>query len=197
MKNIKDFKMYKGCLIIVDMVNGFIKEGLMHDESIERIVPRILELIKEAKEEGKLIVFVKDSHTKDSIEFLRYGGKEHCLKNTTEALLIRVLEELEKAEDTISIEKNSTNFMESHQMRELMENQTEMEEFDIVGCLTDICVMNGAIGLTTYLDERNRKNQVWIHEDAVSTYAEENRKEYVQATKLLLEAQGIQFVKRK
>ena len=108
------------------------------------------------KEEGKLIVFVKDSHTKDSIEFLRYGGKEHCLKNTTEALLIRVLEELEKAEDTISIEKNSTNFMESHQMRELMENQTEMEEFDIVGCLTDICVMNGAIGLTTYLDERNR-----------------------------------------
>ena len=62
---IDHLKMYQGCLIVVDMVNGFVREGVLHDEDIARIIPRQIELIKEFEAEGKLIIFIKDTHTHD------------------------------------------------------------------------------------------------------------------------------------
>ncbi len=32
MKEIDNLKLYKRCLIVVDMVNGFVNEGVLHDE---------------------------------------------------------------------------------------------------------------------------------------------------------------------
>ena len=43
----KNLKMYEGCLIVVDMVNGFVREGVLHDPNISKIIPRQIELIKE------------------------------------------------------------------------------------------------------------------------------------------------------
>ena len=43
--------MYEGCLVVVDMVNGFVREGVLHDEEIASIIPRQIELIKDAKNE--------------------------------------------------------------------------------------------------------------------------------------------------
>ncbi len=193
---VKNLKMYNECLIIVDMVNGFIKEGMLHDEKIGIIVPRIIELIKEAKEEGKLIVFIKDTHTKDSVEFDRFGNLPHCLKEQFEAQLVDELKVFENDEDTISIEKNSTNFMEAPDFRLLMEQEPDMNEFDIVGCCSDICVFDGAMGLAGYLDQNNRRHVIRVHEDAIATYAEVDRKNYVEAAKLLGEQHGIQYVKK-
>ena len=68
MKNVKNLKLYKGMLIVVDMVNGFVTEGALHDLEIAKIIPRQIELIKEAKNEGKLITFIKDTHNEDSSE---------------------------------------------------------------------------------------------------------------------------------
>ena len=193
---IKDLKMYQGCLIVVDMVNGFVEEGVLHDKEIKKIVKRQIELIKEAKSNGKLIIFIKDTHTKESTEFERFGNTEHCLKNNNESELIKELQEFENHEDTISIRKNSTSYMESPEFRELMKYQKDMNEFDVVGCCTDICVANGTIALANYLDEHNRKHVIKVHEDAIATYAEEERKAYVDAAKLLMEQQGIQLVKK-
>ena len=36
MKNVKNLKFYKGCLIVVDMVNGFVRDGALHDEEIAK-----------------------------------------------------------------------------------------------------------------------------------------------------------------
>ena len=193
---IKNLKMYEGCLIVVDMVNGFVREGVLHDPKIGDIIPRQIELIKEAKDEGKLIVFIKDTHTKDAVEFERFGNTNHCLEGTTEADLVDELKVFEKDKDTIGIEKNSTCFMEAPDFRELMELQKELKEFDIVGCCTDICVVNGALGLANYLDQHNREHNIRVHEDAIATYAEDDRKEYVDAAKLLMKQQGIQLVKK-
>ena len=194
--NIKNLKMYTGCLIIVDMVNGFVREGMLHDEAIARTINRQIELIKEAKAAGKLIVFIKDTHTKDSAEFERFGNLPHCLENTTESELVDELKGFENGEDTISIEKNSTNFMEAPDFRILMETQPNMNEFDIVGCCSDICVFDGAMGLAGYLDQNNRRHIIRVHEDAIATYAEEDRGNYVEAAKLLGEQHGIQYVKK-
>lgn len=196
MEDISNLKKYKECLIVVDMVNGFVTEGVLHDEKIKDIIPRQIELIKEAKTKGKLIVFIKDTHTEESVEFERFGNTSHCLENTAESELIDELKEFENYEDTISIRKNSTSFMESPEFRKLIESQLELTEFDIVGCCTDICVVNGSIGLANYLDQQNRKHIINVHEDAIATYSEEERKEYVDAAILLMKQQGINIVKK-
>ena len=193
---VKNLKMYKGCLIVVDMVNGFVEEGVLHDKEIKKIVKRQIELIKEAKQSGKLIVFIKDTHTKESTEFERFGNTNHCLENTFESELINELKTFENDKDTISIQKNSTSFMEAPEFRKLMEHEKEMNEFDVIGCCTDICVANGTIALANYLDEHNRKHEIRVHEDAIATYAENERQEYVDAAKLLMKQQGIQLVKK-
>ena len=194
--DIKNLKLYKGCLVVVDMINGFVREGMLHDEAIARTIKRQIELIKEAKNDGKLIVFIKDTHDIDSAEFERFGDLPHCLRGTTEAELVDELKKFENNEDTISIEKNSTNFMEAPDFRLLMDSQTEMNEFDIVGCCSDICVFDGAMGLAGYLDQRNRRHIIRVHEDAIATYAEDDRGNYVEAAKLLAEQHGIQYIKK-
>ena len=58
------------------------------------------------------------------------------------------------------------------------------------------CVMNGTIGLSNYLDEHNIDAEIFVHEDAIATFNQENRKEYVEASYLLMQQQGIQLVKK-
>ena len=56
-------------LVVVDMVNGFIKEGNMADPYINHITPRIINLVEKVIEEEEGLAFVKDTHEKDSTEF--------------------------------------------------------------------------------------------------------------------------------
>lgn len=190
----KNLKLYRKALVIVDMINGFVREGNMHDYRIARTIPRQLELIKEYQEIEGLILFIKDAHTKDSTEVAQLG--EHALIGTSEQEIIEELRDYEKADHTLSILKNSTSFMEAPKMREVLREATNLREVDIVGCCTDICVCNGAIGMANYFDQQNRPLTIRVHQDAVATYNEEKRKNYVDAAYLLMERQGIQLVKK-
>ena len=197
MEKVKNLKVYKGMLIIVDMVNGFVREGVLHDEKIADVIPRQIELIKEAKARGDLIVFIKDTHDEDAVEFKRFGGTKHCVKGTSEANLVDELLPYENTEDTISIEKNSTSFMEAPEFRNLIAELYNIERVDIVGCCTDICDFNGTMGLANYFDQNNRNVEINVHTDAIATYAQDARKNYVDAAYLLMEQQGIQLVKKR
>ena len=192
---IKDFKMYKKCLIVVDMVNGFVREGVLHDKEIERIIPNQINLIKSTLGTGELVIFIKDTHSNNSTEFKRFGNTKHCLDNTSEAELVDELKEFEGLDNTISISKNSTSFMESPKFREVVNKLDGVEEYDIVGCCTDICVVNGAIGLANYNDQWNRDVTIKAYKDAIATYGEDVRENYIDAAYLLMEQQGIQLVK--
>ncbi len=194
---IKNLKMYKGMLIVVDMVNGFAKKGDLADPKIGDVVPRQIELIKEAKANGYLIVFIKDTHKEDSVEHKRFNGSKHCVENSGEELVIDELKEYEDLEDTISILKNSTSYMEAPEFRELISEATNIERVDVVGCCTDICVANGTIGLANYFDQWNRDVEIRVHEDAIATFLEQDRQNYVDAAKLLMAQQGIKLVKKR
>ena len=197
MNKVKNLKVYKGMLIVVDMVNGFVREGVLHDEKIADVIPRQIELIKEAKARGDLIVFIKDTHDEDAVEFKRFGGTKHCVRGTSEANLVDELLEFENDEDTISIEKNSTSYMEAPEFRNLIAGLTNLERVDVVGCCTDICDFNGTMGLANYFDQDNRNVEINVHTDAVATYAQDARKNHVDAAYLLMEQQGIQLVKKR
>lgn len=197
MKKINNFKMYKKCLIVVDMVNGFVREGVLHDNSIANIIPTQIKLIKETLAYGGLVIFIKDTHNKDSKEFKRFGNTHHCIKGTKEADLVDELIPYEGLVNTISIEKNSTNFMEAPDFRKVVKNLENVEEYGICGCCTDICVVNGAIGLANYNDQWNRDVTIKAYKDAIATYGEDVRENYIDAAYLLMEQQGIKLVKKK
>ena len=184
------------CLIVVDMVNGFVRDGVLHDTNIARIIPGQIELIKDALDERNLVIFIKDTHTKDSAEFERFGNTEHCVRGTCECELVDELKEFENMPETISIVKNSTSFMEAPRFRQIMDTNLVMNDFEIIGCCTDICVFNGAMGLANYLDEHNRKHNIIVYEDLIATYGEDTREDYIKASKLLMEQQGIKVLKR-
>lgn len=193
---IKNLKVYRQALIIVDMVNGFVREGVLHDEQIAKIIPRQLELLEENKKRNGLTIFIKDTHEANSAEFKRFNNTQHCIKGTTEQELVEELKPWEKMDNTISIEKNSTSYMEAPAFRKLISNLSNLEQVDVVGCCTDICVANGTIALANYFDQHNLPVKIRVHEDAIATYDEQERQENVKAAKLLMTGQGIQLVKK-
>lgn len=197
MEKVKNLKMYQQALVVVDMVNGFVKEGVLHDDEIANVIPRQIELIKDYQKKEQLIVFIKDTHDEEAVEYRRFGGTKHCIRGTTEAELVDELREYEDMDNTTSVEKNSTSFMEAPKFRKLMEEATNLEKVDIVGCCTDICDFNGAMGLANYFDQWNREVLINVHQDAVATYAEGDRGQYVDAAYLLMEQQGISLVKKR
>ena len=156
----------KDLLIVVDMVNGFVREGKMASPNIETIIPRIEKLVERYIDEGKAIAYVKDTHEKDAIEFERYP--EHCVKGTTE---VEMVDELRKYEHMALVyEKNSTCAMFAKDFLDDLNKMKNLNRIVVTGCCTDICVTNLVIPLRNYLDQENRNVEIIVPQDAVETY---------------------------
>lgn len=191
---IKNLKLYERVLIVVDMVNGFVYNGPLHDIECSKIIPRQKEIIDDHLDNGDLVVFIKDTHTKDSTEFSRMPI--HCLENTDESELVPELREYVGRDNVITINKNSTSFNEAPEFRELITNLVNLKRVDEIGVCTDICDFNGIMGLANRLNQENRDVSIYVHEDAVATFNETERSEYVEAAKLLMKQQGINIIRK-
>ena len=190
----KIFSNVKRLLINVDMVNGFVNEGPMHDSYINHIVPMQIRLMEayESDEEG-VIAIVKDTHREGCREFNRYPV--HCLENTYESELIDDLKRFETM-DACIFRKNSTSTIYAKGFLEMIENLPSLEEVVIVGCCTDICILNLAIPLQNYFDEMNKNVTITIPKNGVETYDSPTHKRYEyndMAFKMLSQA-GINIV---
>ena len=191
---IKNLKLYERVLIVVDMVNGFVYNGPLHDIDCSKIIPRQKEIIDDYLDNGDLVVFIKDTHTKDSTEFSRMPI--HCLENTDESELVPELREYVGRDNVITINKNSTSFNEAPEFRELITNLVNLKRVDEIGVCTDICDFNGIMGLANRLNQENRDVSIYVHKDAVATFNETERSEYVEAAKLLMKQQGINIIRK-
>lgn len=191
---IKKLKLYERVLIVVDMVNGFVYNGPLHDIECSKIIPRQKEIIDDYLDNGDLVVFIKDTHTKDSTEFSRMPI--HCLENTDESELVPELKEYVGRDNVITINKNSTSFNEVPEFRELITNLVNLKRVDEIGVCTDICDFNGIMGLANRLNQENRDVSIYVHEDAIATFNETERSEYVEAAKLLMKQQGINIIRK-
>ena len=191
---IKNLKLYERVLIVVDMVNGFVYNGPLHDIECSKIIPRQKEIIDDYLDNGDLVVFIKDTHTKDSTEFSRMPI--HCLENTDESELVPELREYVGRDNVITINKNSTSFNEAPEFRELITNLVNLKRVDEIGVCTDICDFNGIMGLANRLNQENRDVSIYVHEDDVATLNETERSEYVEAAKLLMKQQGINIIRK-
>lgn len=176
-------------LIVVDMVNGFIREGAMADSYIENIIGNIENLVRQ-NIDGT--IFIKDCHEKDAIEFNSYPI--HCLKGTSESELV---EELKKyATNDNTYEKNSTSAMYAEAFLSDVDNMKNLKQVTIVGCCTDICVLNLAIPLNNYFNQKNRNIEIIVPKNAVETFNSEThkREEYNEMAFKLMAQAGVKVV---
>ena len=156
----------KKLLIVVDLVKGFVNEGNMADSKIQHIIPESKKLVEEFLKNDNPVIYIKDCHEKDAVEFKRFP--EHCVKGTKEAEMVDELIPFEN--ETIVFEKNSTSAMFAMDFIFAIDDMENLEEVVIIGCCTDICVMNLAIPLQNYFDEVNMDVKIVVPKNAVETY---------------------------
>ena len=188
----KDLSKINKLLINVDMVNGFVKKGAMSDKFIEHVIPEQIRLMNEFKEKEEGIAIIKDTHKIDAREFKRYPI--HCVEGTEESELVDELKDFEK--DVLVYKKNSTSTIYAPKFLEDIDKMTNLKEVVIVGCCTDICILNLAIPLQNYFDEKNRDIKITIPKNAVETYDSptHNREEYNEIAFKLMEQAGINLI---
>ncbi len=189
----KDLKEITKLLINVDMVNGFVKEGAMADSYIQHIVPEQIKLMKKMKEEQEAIAIIKDTHKENCREFNRFPA--HCVEGTKEADLIEELKEFEK-ENNLVYQKNSTSTIYAPNFIEDINKMKNLKEVIIVGCCTDICILNLAIPMQNYFDQKDLDIKITIPKNAVETYEgpEHKREEYNTIAFKLMKQAGINLV---
>lgn len=156
--------------IVVDMVNGFAKEGVMADPFIMHIVPAIRGYMEEALESpNKAVAVIKEYHDENAKEFDIHPP--HCKKGTKEAEMVDELKDLE--EYCYTFLKNSTSAIWAPGFLEFIKSLLKNPKFKkirVVGCCTDICVMDLSIPLKKLLDQLNIDVEVIVPTEAVETF---------------------------
>ncbi|PAB59175.1 isochorismatase family cysteine hydrolase [Anaeromicrobium sediminis] len=163
--HLKELKEDCTVIMVVDVINGFVKEGNLFSDRISKILSPIEELLNKGKNYKK--IFIKDTHTHESLELETYPT--HCLVGTQEA---EIVDELKGYIDNNSevICKNSTNAFVNEQFAKWLRENEGIKNYIIVGDCTDICVMQLALTLKAYHNEKNLKNRIIVPKNCVETY---------------------------
>lgn len=192
-KNTIDLSLIKPQLYVIDMINGFCKEGALSDPKIMKIADPILELIKNI--DPQRITFIADTHKADDLEFKAFPP--HCIKGTIEA---EIIDELKPYVKMPILEKNTTNAF--HELiksknRHLLEI-TDTDSYILVGCCTDICVLQFALSLRTWLNAAGQDKRVLIPRNCVETFDSPNH-DSIQKNKeacALMQEAGIEIIEQ-
>ncbi len=162
---LKDFKGKQTALVMVDMVNGFAREGALMSPRVEGLIPEIAELSKTCNELQITKLAFADCHIKASPEFDAYPA--HCMIGTSEAEMV---DELRELGGYTLIPKNSTNGFLEEAFQQWLEENEHINTFIITGDCTDICVQQFAVTLKTWFNMQNKKVRIIIPTNAVETY---------------------------
>lgn len=165
-KNLGGIIMYQlkenALVAVVDMIEGFINFGALASPDIQAIVSPMAKFLEGVEART---VFLVDSHDPDSTEFQDFPP--HCITGSGEDQVIAELQPFAQRQ----FRKNSVNAFQAEGFRRYLEEEVpEVLNYYIIGCCTDICVLNLALSLKTHLHERNAKKEVYVIEDLVETF---------------------------
>ncbi|MGL5977386.1 MAG: cysteine hydrolase family protein [Erysipelotrichaceae bacterium] len=175
---------------VIDMVEGFVLHGPLSDSHISNLDQGIIALLSHIER----AVFACDHHIPGAREFSSFP--EHCLDATDESQIMESLRPYAKE----TIQKNSTNtFLAPAFQAQLAEYIAQHDDFVLVGCCTDICVMQFALTLNTYFNQEDlREKRVIVVADLVETYDApwHAASEYNKIALALLQQSGVSVVSR-
>lgn len=190
--SLSDFAPEKTAMIVVDVINGFIREGAMASPLVEDIIPEVAKLMDKCNKAEIPVVAFADCHKEDCSEFASFPP--HCIENTSESELV---DELKKVGGYFLMKKNSTNGFHEKIFKQCLIQNPTTNTFIVVGDCTDICVMQFCLTLKTWYTQQNRNIDIYIPVNAVETYdAPGHDADFMNiAAYKMMKDSGIRFVK--
>jgi nicotinamidase-related amidase len=151
-------------LLVIDMLNDFMdqKGALYCGDRSREIIPVIQSLVHRFKEEDHPVIFLRDAHRPDDLEFGRFP--EHAVKGTWGS---EIIPELQPPPGSLVIDKTRFSGFHGTNLAEVLAD-IHPEEVWVTGVVTSICVMDTAGGLV------DRDYRVVIPVDAVADFDSES-----------------------
>ncbi|MGN0368384.1 MAG: cysteine hydrolase family protein [Wujia sp.] len=139
-------------LVVVDMQKDFVDGALGTKEAVA-IVPKVEEKIRQAKEQGDLVIFTRDTHFENYLQTQEgsFLPVEHCIKDTEGWQIVPQLQEL--AGDADMIDKPTFGSVSLGQMLFEKSQEDAIESITLIGLCTDICVISNAMVIKANLPE--------------------------------------------
>ncbi|MBI4551228.1 MAG: cysteine hydrolase [Candidatus Latescibacteria bacterium] len=148
-------------VIIVDMLNGFCKEGALASPRLDSVTPHIVQLLDREQARGSPLIFLVDTHEPDDAEFQMFPP--HCVRGTRENNIIDELKPFTQRPNATVIPKSRYSGFYRTDLESVLEQQRP-ERVIVCGVCTDICVLH------TVADLRNRNYPVDVVRSCVETY---------------------------
>jgi nicotinamidase/pyrazinamidase len=147
-------------LLVTDVQEGFTRSGNLASIEMTEAIPRVRLIIEEEVARGTPVIFTKDSHVRDDLEFRIFPP--HCIVGTEEHDLVPELQEFEGRAEAVIEKRRYSAFFETE--LESVLKRLDPLEVHIIGFCTDICVLH------TTADLRNRDFDVVVRRDGVETF---------------------------
>ena len=132
----------KKALIVIDMQHDFI-DGSLGTPEAQAILPKVKKLIEDGNYHK--LIFTRDTHDEDYLDTPE--GKalpvKHCIKGTNGW---KIHEDLDVSRNDSIINKPTFGYMG---WNTVFESLGSIDEVDIVGLCTDICVITNALIIKT------------------------------------------------
>ena len=126
-------------LCVIDMQNDFI-DGALGTKEAEAIVENVKAKIELYRKNGDTVIFTRDTHSEDYMN--TQEGKNlpvpHCIKGSNGW---EISEKLDTASDKI-IDKSTFG---SFELAEYISTLADVDEIELIGLCTDICVISNAM----------------------------------------------------
>ncbi len=126
-------------LVVIDMQNDFI-DGALGTKEAEKIVPRVKEKIDLYRKNGDTVIFTRDTHKENYLDTAE--GKKlpvpHCIENTKGWEISGEL----NTSDCKIIDKPTFG---SAELSEHLKALKDIEEIELIGLCTDICVISNTL----------------------------------------------------
>jgi Amidases related to nicotinamidase len=136
-------------LIVVDMQNDFVS-GALGSADAQRIVPYVAEKVRNF---SGTVIFTRDSHGEDYLA--TQEGKilpvPHCIKETAGWEIISELTEF--AEKAKIFDKPAFGSLELAEYLQAQNAEETIEEIELIGVCTDICVVSNGLLIKAALPE--------------------------------------------
>jgi len=151
-------------VLVIDMVNDFVS-GKLKCERAERIIPNIKRLLSAAREEGKPVVYVSDSHLPADHELSLWGS--HAMEGSKGA---EVIAELKPQKGDYSLGKRTYSGFYETGLDPLLRG-LKVDTVYITGLHTNICDRH------TAADAFFRGYKIVVVEDGVEAFEEKDHLE--------------------
>ena len=137
-------------LIVVDFQNDFVT-GTLGSKAAQAIVPNVQAKIKEYQDHGEQIIFTRDTHYEDYLETQegKFLPVKHCIVGTEGW---NIYDGIDKGcRNCTYVDKNTFGWWDWwNELNHFMDNINEIE---ICGLCTDICVVSNALILKASFPE--------------------------------------------